>query len=554
MLHLIKQRIQQVIFNQYQFESVVEYPKKGDADLAVPLFKLAKALNQSPNDVYETLKILLMELEGVTSTSFDFGFLNIYLNHIWLGSTLTESILNQGSLVGQLEKQGTNWVMDYSSPNIAKRFSVGHLRSTVIGASLKRLLELRGQEVIGVNHLGDWGTQFGKMIVAYELYGNPNILKEDPIAALQSLYVKFHEEEIKDPKLTDQARDVFKRLEEGDAHYLSLWSLFKELSMVEFNRMYDVLKVSFEHTIGEAFYNDKMSRIVDMLEEKGLLELDDDALIVRLGDEMPPALIKKKDGSTLYMTRDLAAAIYRYETFKADHLLYVVGHEQALHFKQLQAVLNLMGYPIVVEHIHFGLVLVDGKKMSTRKGKYKSLEMVIEEAVMLAKQAILEKNPNLEDQHQTAQSVAVGAIIYNDLKNEKHLNVEFNLANMLKFEGQTGPYIQYTSVRMAALLKHFKPLETIETSVFETSHVKALSTLLGQFEETLDKAKEERQPSIVARYAFSLAQSFNSWYGATRLLADDETLKQTHLKLVQAIRFVLNQCLTILGIDVLEHM
>jgi arginyl-tRNA synthetase len=554
MLHLVKQNIQQLIKDTLNLESVVEYPKKGDADLAVPLFKLAKTLHQNPNDVYDLLKKTILKLEGITSTSFDVGFLNIYLDHVWLGQHLTHQIISQGNDVGKRASNETTWVMDYSSPNIAKRFSVGHLRSTVIGASLKRLLELRGQEVIGVNHLGDWGTQFGKMIVAYERYGDPSLLIEDPIAALQVLYVKFHEEELIDSTLTDQAREVFKQLEEGNTHYLSLWSLFKQLSMVEFDRMYALLGVSFEHTIGEAFYNDKMARIVDMLEQKGLLELDDDALIVRLGNDMPPALIKKKDGSTLYMTRDLAAAIYRYETYQATHLLYVVGHEQALHFKQLQAVLHLMGYPIVVEHIHFGLVLVDGKKMSTRKGKYKSLEMVIEEAVMLAKQAILEKNPNLEDQEKTAKSVAVGAIIYNDLKNEKHLNIEFNLANMLKFEGQTGPYIQYTGVRMAALLKHLSDSDALLESIFETAHVKALNLLLGQFDETLERAKEERQPSIVARYAFSLAQSFNSWYGATRLLDEDEALKQTHLKFVKAIRYVLNQCLTILGIDVLEHM
>lgn len=550
-LKTIKKHVENVIFDVFSFSITIEYAKKGDAQLACPLFQLSKEKGLSPEDVFNQLESPLTNIEGISDVTFERGFLNVYLNQNQLIYHTIDAIKNSHYLSEKKEKEVV--VIDYSSPNIAKRFSVGHIRSTVIGASLRRLFRFLGDDVEGINHLGDWGTQFGKMIYAYLHYGYEGMLDEEPIAKLQELYVRFHDEEKLNPSLSDEAREIFLELEKGNPTYLALWELFKALSLKEFDYYYDLLNVDFDHVIGESFYESYMNDAVKEMEDKNLLVLDDDAMIIPLGEDMPPALIKKKDGSTLYMTRDVAAAIYRHKHFKASTILYVVGNEQALHFKQLQRVLDKMGYEIHIEHVNFGLVLKDGKKMSTRKGGVHTLQAVFDEAILLSKQTIEEKNPNLEHKDQVAKSVAVGAIIFNDLKNEKHLNVEFNLSNMLKFEGQTGPYIQYTSVRMAALLRQFDPVvhEDIDIS---SEHAMALSMVLNQFEDTLIRARSSFQPSMIARYALTLSQTFNSWYGQQKLITDDIRKSQMMLSLVYASREILNQSMRLLGIDVLDYM
>lgn len=556
---MILQNIKQQVFESLQsilgVEPVVEYAKKGDAQLACPLFKVAKEKGVSPQDIFAKVRDQVLNIEYIKEVTFERGFLNIYLDKVTFSQDVFSAILSAKDGVGQKQKTQEVIAIDYSSPNIAKRFSVGHIRSTVIGASIKRILVLCGYQVEGINHLGDWGTQFGKMIYAYEHYGNKQMLEKDPIQTLQSLYVQFHEEEEKDPSLTDKARDIFKAMEDGDVSYLALWRWFKELSMEEFNTYYDLLGVTFDHVIGESFYEEFMNKAVEEMEAKGILELDDDAMIIRLDDDMPPALIKKKDGSTLYMTRDVAAAIYRHETFHANTLLYVVGNEQSLHFKQLQKVLEKLERPIKIEHVNFGLVLQDGKKMSTRKGGVTTLAQVFEEAIKLAKEAIEEKNPTLENKDAVAKSIAVSAIIYNDLKHEKHLNVDFNLQNMLKFEGQTGPYIQYTSVRMAALLRQLPTYnEMLDDSYLNNDPVHQIALLLSQFDDAIERAKEEFQPSVIARYAFTLCQSFNSWYGSQKFVTENMNETQTNLSIVQSTRYVLNQSMKLLGLTVLDYM
>lgn len=551
----VKRQIFELIHSKLGVEPVVEYAKKGDAQLACPLFKLAKEKGESPQAIFEQIQEDVRTIDYVREATFDRGFLNIYLDSITFNKDVLKNLMGEGDRVGQKPNKNEVVVIDYSSPNIAKRFSVGHIRSTVIGASIKRIFELCGYTVEGINHLGDWGTQFGKMIYAYEHYGNKEMLEKDPIQSLQALYVRFHEEEEKDPTLKNKARDIFKALEQGNETYLGLWKWFKTLSLEEFNTYYELLGVSFDHVIGESFYESYMQQAVREMEDKSILELDDDAMIVRLGDDVPPALIKKKDGSTLYMTRDVAAAIYRAETFKAKKLLYVVGNEQSLHFKQLQMVLHRLERDIDINHVNFGLVLQNGKKMSTRKGGVTTLAQVFEEAIKLSRQAIEEKNPSLEQKDEVAKAIAVGAIIYNDLKNEKHLNIDFNLQNMLKFEGQTGPYIQYTSVRMAALLRQMPSFEmSFDENVIKEQDVLNMTLLLAQFDDALDRAVQEYQPSVIARYAFTLSQQFNSWYGSHKLITDNTIMTHTNLTIVKSARNVLNQCMRLLGLTVLDYM
>ena len=554
-LHSIKQDITHIFDRHFKTSILIEYPKKGDAHLACPLFKLAKELSLTPSDIYERVLNDLQTNDYIERATLEQGFLNIYLDALAFNKKTLSYMYDNQDNIGSESSKSETIVIDYSSPNIAKRFSVGHIRSTVIGASLRRLFKVLGYQVEGINHLGDWGTQFGKMIYAYIHYGDEDTLKHEPIAALQKLYVKFHEEEKLNPSLADEARQIFKELEQGNETYLKLWRQFKDLSLVEFSYFYDMLGVTFDHFIGESFYESYMHDAVIEMEGKNILESDDDALIIRLDDTMPPALIKKKDGSTLYMTRDVAAAIYRSEHFKAKNIIYVVGNEQALHFKQLQVVLHKMKRDINIHHVNFGLVLQDGKKMSSRDGSVTTLQHVIEEAVSLAKQAIEDKNPDLKDKDQVAKSVAMGAIIFNDLKNEKHLNIEFNLANMLKFEGQTGPYVQYTSVRMAALLRTTDAHTlTLDKKTLSNPVILSLMMTLNQLNDVLNRAAKEFQPSIIARYALDIASSFNGWYGSQKMIDNDLEATQTRLVIVKMIRTVLNQCMNILGIDVLDYM
>ncbi|MFU8792754.1 MAG: arginine--tRNA ligase [Acholeplasmataceae bacterium] len=557
MIEHMKQTIKNLIHSTLDMSDVVVGDsKKGDADLAIPLFGIAKDKKVSPLSVFEEIKPVLETYDYIQKIDFTNGFLNIYLDRMMVSKSVLNTIDQEGSHYGDLTVGlGDTVVMDYSSPNIAKSFSVGHLRSTVIGNALKLIYQKAGYKVVAVNHLGDWGTQFGKMIVAYQKWGNKEDIKKNPIAELQKLYVKFHDEEKNDPTLEQQARDVFRALELNDPNYQALWTYFKEASLEEFNDMYELLGVSFDYYTGESFYNDKMDAVVLELEEKNLLRIDEGATIVDLGADMPPALIKRSDGATLYMTRDVAALLYRHQTYHFKKMLYVVGNEQKLHFKQLKAVTDLMGYHFDLEHINFGLVLVDGKKMSTRGGKTTTLRAVIEQAIDICKKMIEEKNPNLDDKAYVAKAVGVGAIIFNDLKNEKHLDIDFNLENMLKFEGQTGPYIQYSSVRIKSMLREEDiKFADVTYEPFLEDHYFEIIKLLGQFPHIIMRALEGNQPNIIARYLLNLAQSFNSFYGKERILVEDKDRLATNLFLIKGIQTILDEGLRLLGIQSLEKM
>lgn len=557
MIEHIKHKIKKVLEEQLNIDDlVIEEPKRGNADISIPLFSFAKKMSVSPKVVYDRFQIIESLIDEIDHIEFLNGFLNIYVKRKMVAKKIIHQIQVEKEKYGNLtEGKGKTIVMDYSSPNIAKSFGVGHLRSTVIGNSIKKIYEKLGYEVIGVNHLGDWGTQFGKMIVAYEKWGNKEDIDKNPIDELQKLYVRFHDEEKNDPTLEEKAREVFLKLEQNDSHYVALWTWFKDESMKEFMEMYELLNVSFDSYDGESFYNDKMDDAIKELEDKDLLKIDDGATIVDLGEELPPALIKKSDGATLYMTRDLAALLYRARHYHTNTVLYVVGNEQQLHFKQLKKLTDLLGYNFDVVHVNFGLVMIDGKKMSTRGGKFKRLEEVITQAINDAKQSITEKNPNLKDQDKVAKAVGVGAIIFNDLKNERHLNVDFSLENMLKFEGQTGPYLQYTGVRIHSILKdqvvdHHK----VNLSYFEEDHYFEIIKLLAQFPMMLERAKESFMPSVIARYLINLAQGFNSFYGKQRIQVEDEGHLMANLLFLESIEIVLKEGLRILGIESLEEM
>ena len=557
MIEQIKHKIKKVLEEQLNIDDlVIEEPKRGNADISIPLFSFAKKMSVSPKVVYDRFQIIESLIDEIDHIEFLNGFLNIFVKRKMVAKKIIHQIQVEKEKYGNLtEGKGKTIVMDYSSPNIAKSFGVGHLRSTVIGNSIKKIYEKLGYEVIGVNHLGDWGTQFGKMIVAYEKWGNKEDIDKNPIDELQKLYVRFHDEEKNDPTLEEKAREVFLKLEQNDSHYVALWTWFKDESMKEFMEMYELLNVSFDSYDGESFYNDKMDDAIKELEDKDLLKIDDGATIVDLGEELPPALIKKSDGATLYMTRDLAALLYRARHYHTNTVLYVVGNEQQLHFKQLKKLTDLLGYNFDVVHVNFGLVMIDGKKMSTRGGKFKRLEEVITQAINDAKQSITEKNPNLKDQDKVAKAVGVGAIIFNDLKNERHLNVDFSLENMLKFEGQTGPYLQYTGVRIHSILKdqvvdHHK----VNLSYFEEDHYFEIIKLLAQFPMMLERAKESFMPSVIARYLINLAQGFNSFYGKQRIQVEDEGHLMANLLFLESIEIVLKEGLRILGIESLEEM
>ncbi|MDL2292741.1 arginine--tRNA ligase [Acholeplasma sp. OttesenSCG-928-E16] len=556
MLNSLKDDIKLIIKDKLGIGNViVEEPKKGDSDLSIPLFSLSKEMNKPLNDIYSLLKDVILEnIKIVERIEFLSGFLNIYLDRVVFSRLVLDEIRNKGLDYATKQNNNKTVVIDYSSPNIAKSFSVGHLRSTMIGNSIKRIYEKEGYDVVGINHLGDWGTQFGKMIVAYQRWGDIETIKKDPTVELQKLYVKFHEEALIDPSLEDEARMAFKKLENNDEVERKLWEWIREVSIADLDIMYERLGVVFESNVGEAFFNDKMDAVIDELDSKGLLKIDQGATIVELIG-MPPALIKKSDGTSLYFTRDLAALLYRYQTYHFSKIIYVVGNEQKLHFEQLKAVTKLMGYDFDIEHVNFGLVLSNGKKMSTRTGNNAKLSNVIDQAVTLAYEAIVEKNPNLENKKEVAEAVGIGAIIFNDLKNERHLDYDFNIENMLRFEGQTGPYLQYSAVRINSILESEEvDINNLDDSCFKLDHYFEIVKILSQLSSVIDRAMNTNSPSVIARYLLLLSQAFNHFYGKEKIIVEDIKIKNTNLLLISCVRTVIRSGLSLLGIKPLNKM
>lgn len=536
-------------------ENMLERPVHSQmGDLALPCFPFAKEMRKSPALIAQELaeKLSSPLIERVEAVN---GYINIFLSRNGITDRLIGSILAEGRDYGSSQAgNGGVVTIDMSSPNIAKPFSMGHLRSTVIGNSIANILEKNGFKTVKINYIGDWGTQFGKLLTAYRKWGNEEEVKAAPIQTLLHYYIKFHEEAERNPSLNDEGRAAFKALEDGDENALALWDWFRTESLKEFQRIYDLLNVSFDSYNGEAYYNDKMEPVVDELEEKGLLVESDGALVVQLGEDLPPALIKKSDGATLYATRDLAAAIDRKQTYNFVKSLYVVGNEQSLHFNQLKIVLSKMGYQWSedIQHIPFGLILKDGKKMSTRKGKIVLLEEVLTEAIQLAKSTIEEKNPTLSSKKEVAEAVGVGAIIFSDLKQHRKHDIEFNLSSMLQTEGETGPYVQYAYARAHSILRkagEFTEFTVAEVNDYEWEMVKELIN----FPSIVERAARDFDPSIIAKFAIDLAQTFNSFYAHVQVLGE-AAHRSYRLALIRAVTIVLGESLRLLGMKMPEEM
>lgn len=539
---------------------VIENPKERRmGDYALPCFSYAKVLRKSPMVIADQIKVYLESncpiIDRVESVN---GYANVFLNKQLIAEEVIKNIINQQGEYGNNDfGNGKTIVIDYSSPNIAKPFGVGHLRSTVIGNALRNICQKNGYNVIGINYLGDWGTQFGKLICAYKLWGNEEQIKTNPIDELKRLYVRFHEEAETNPELEEMGRKAFKDLEDGDEESLKLWKWFTDESLIEFKKTYDLLGVNdFDSWQGESFYNDKMGAVVKELEDKNLLEESQGAMVVSLGDDIPPALIKRSDGATLYITRDLAAALYRKKEYDFSEALYVVGNEQSLHFNQLKQVLSKMNYEWSnnIHHISFGLILQNGKKMSTRQGKSVKLHDVLVEAITLAKQYMSERNAALDNIDIVSQKIGVGAVIFNDLKNYRINDVEFHLEDILKFEGETGPYIQYTYARIMSLLENKINNNISFENVSFNEYEWYLIFNLYQFADIIKRAKENYDPSEIAKYLIGLAQDFNKWYANERMIDDNEEQTTSRLLVAEATAIVLKEGMRLLGIEVLNKM
>lgn len=546
---------EQVDLPKEKIAMLIERPKNAKmGDYAFPAFALAKIEHKNPALIAKDIAEKISD-DNFTSIQAVGPYVNFAIDHAKLVNATLNDVLTEKDHFGDQQLGEGNVPIDMSSPNIAKPMSMGHLRSTVIGNSIAKTLEKVGYTPIKINYLGDYGTQFGKLITAYRLWGNEEDVKKDPITNLFHYYVKFHEEAEKDPKLDDEGRAAFKKLENGDEEEIKLWKWFREVSLQEFNRIYKELGVTFDSYNGEAFFNDKMQPVVDELREKGLLEESRGAQVVNLGEDENPALILKSDGSSLYMTRDLAAALYRKKEYDFVMSLYVAGGEQSGHFKQLKQVLKKMGYDWAdnIHHIPFGLITQGGKKLSTRKGNVVFLDKVLKDAVSLAEQQIEEKNPNLANKDQVVHDVGVGAVVFHDLKNDRMDNFDFDLEEVVRFEGDTGPYVQYTNARAQSILRKANKEISMDNLSLNDDWSFAVAKALADFPAIVAKASEKFEPSIIAKYALDLSKKFNKYYANVRILDEDDQLN-ARLALVQATSIVLTEALRLLGVNAPKEM
>lgn len=567
MIEEIKQQIKECLEKYYKetynvdANIIVEEPKNpAMGDIALPMFTMIKTLKKPvPEITKEASDVISKSFDVIENINPTGPFINIVLNKALISDHIIKDVFEKKEEYGTSTIGcGQTVVLDYSSPNIAKSFSVGHLRSTMIGNSLKLILNRCGYKTVSINYLGDWGTQFGKMIVAIEKWGNLDEIKKDPINQLGKLYVKINNEEKDHPELAEESREAFRKIELGEKKYVDMWKWIREESLKESEQIYKLLNVSFDSYNGEAFYNDKMDTVVKELEDKGLLIEDQGAKIVELGDSIPPALIKRSDGGTLYITRDLAAVFWRKKEYNFDKALYVVGGEQKLHFTQLKGVLAKMGHEDLADsitHVNFGLVLKDGKKMSTRKGNVVKLYDIIEQAIEASYKQIEEKNPDLENKDEIARKVGVAAVVFNDLKNFRGLDYEFDINQMVRFDGLTGPYLQYTSVRINSILETNNfDVNNMDTSLFIKSHYFELVRQIASFKQTIEKAANEYSPNIIAKYLLAIAQSFNKFYALEKINVSDEKVRNTNFALAYAVRTIINEGLALLGIESVEKM
>ncbi|MCG5642255.1 arginine--tRNA ligase [Streptococcus sp. DFI.7.26] len=557
---LIASELAKVIegLDQETILNLLEQPKSSDlGDIAFPAFSLAKIERKAPQAIAADIaeKIDASHFEKVVATG---PYVNFFLDKSKISDQVIKSVIEAGADYGQQDEgHGGNITIDLSSPNIAKPFSVGHLRSTVIGDALSNIFRKMGYNTIKINHLGDWGKQFGLLMVAYKKWGSKEAVEANPIDELLKLYVRINAEIENDPALDEEGRLWFKKLEDGDPEATELWQWFRDESLVEFNRIYKLLGVEFDSLNGEAFYNDKMDEAVQILEEKGLLKESKGASIVELDDvNLPPAMIKKTDGATLYITRDIATAIYRARTYNFVKNIYAVGQEQSNHFRQLKAVLKKMGFDWSDDMIHvdFGLVTKNRQKLSTRKGNIILLEPTLQEAISRAKAQIEEKNPELENKEEVAHAVGVGAVKFYDLKTDRRNGYDFDLEAMVSFEGETGPYVQYAYARIQSILRkaNFTPSADATYSLNDPESWEIIK-LLQDFSRVVKRAAENYDPSLIAKYAINLAQAFNKYYAHTRIL-DESPERDSRLALSYSTAVVLKEALRLLGVDAPEKM
>ena len=547
-------------------ESLIEVPPKPElGDFAFPCFRLAKTMHKAPQMIAAEIKEAIGEVDFLEKIEVAGAYLNFYVDKSIYVKTMAKAAMTENFGASD-EGAGQTICIDYSSPNVAKNFHVGHLRTTIIGNSLYKIYSKLGYHVERINHLGDWGTQFGKLIVAYKRWGSKEAVEEKGIAELMALYVKFHAEAEKDDALNDEARAWFAKMEQGDAEALEIWQWFKDISLVEYKRTYALLGMEFDHYTGESFYRDKTQAVVDALTQKHLLKKSEGASIVDLeAYDMAPCLIMKKDGSSIYATRDLAAIFYRKNTYHFSKCLYVTGQEQKLHFAQVFKVVELMGNDWAKDqlvHIPYGLVSLEGAKLSSRNGNIIYAEEILRDAIAKVKEIMEEKHPdwtgeNAPDKDEIAKRVGIGAILFNDLYNQRIKDVSFHWDKVLNFDGETGPYVQYTYVRCASILRSlpdFKLGEDIDYSLITDPASTALLKELVRFPEVIHMAAEKYEPSLIARYAVAVAQAFNKFYNDNRINVEDAATRNARVTLVAITKQRIADALELLGIQCPEQM
>ena len=562
---IIAEQISKTInINEKELESYIETPKDSkNGDYAFPCFRLAKELRKAPPVIANEIKEKIETVEEIEKIEVAGGYLNFFINK----ATLSEEVLREISKTEQYGKseigKEKNIVIDYSAPNIAKPFHIGHLRSTVIGGALYNIYKYLGYNVTGVNHLGDYGTQFGKLIEGYKMWGKEYDIEKDPINELTKIYIRINEACKNDEQILENCRNNFKKLEEGDPYCVELWKKFRELSLQEFQKVYDLLGSKFDSWNGESFYSDKMPEVIDILQKTGKLVESQGAKIIELEDKgiNTPCIIQKSNGSTTYATRDLAAILYRARTYDFDKALYVTSYEQVLHFKQVFEVAKLLGldekYTKGLEHVSFGMVLLPEGKMSTREGNIIKLEDLLNEAISRAKEIIEQKNPDLENKEEVAKKVGIGAVIFNDMSASRIKDEIFDWNTILNFQGETGPYIQYTYVRTKSVLEkagYLPKVEDVKVDNLVDDYSMTILKLIYNFEDVLVQVTDKNEPSILARYLIDLAKAYSSFYNENKIIVEDKEIQDARVYLTYATSEVLKQGANLLGMQMPEKM
>ena len=556
-VNLLSQNIE--VLTREEISQLIEIPPKPEmGDFAFPCFRLAKSYHKAPPMIAQDLKESIGDQAFLSEIKVIGGYLNFYVDKAQYAQQIIDKYNNATDYGCSDQGKDKTICIDYSSPNVAKNFHVGHLRTTIIGNSLYKIFSKLGYKVVRINHLGDWGTQFGKLIVAYKKWGSREAVEEKGIEELMDIYVKFHEEAEKDDSLNDEARAWFLKMEQGNEEALEIWQWFRDISLKEFMRVYNILGMEFDSFAGESFYRDKTADVIKRLTDDGLLKESQGAMIVPLDEyDMPPCIVAKKDGSSIYATRDLAAILYRKATYNFDRCLYVTGLEQKLHFAQVFKVIELMGndYAKNLVHIPYGLVSLKSGKISSRKGNVIFAEDLLRESINKTTSIIEEKNPDIPDKEEVAKQVGIGAIIFNDLYNQRIKDVIFDWNKLLNFDGETGPYVQYTYARASSVLRKIGEVpDTIDYTLLTDEASIGLLKEIERYPQVIKDAAERYEPSVIARYSIDLAHAFNKFYHECQINVEDETTKYTRTNVVKIARYIIKDALSLLGIQCPEQM